>query len=385
MSKFWIYLKANIRADLKQGHILIGTFVLMPLFFSLLMGYSFNPAFTPEVSLSAITIHLENNDKGEFGSALKEFLNSDELNEIVEVTTAEEADFNILIKPEYSQQLEETNIMIKAADNSSSTEQQILKQLLTTYQKLLVEQLQLAETVSTIEDSNKAQMLLSSLGDIGSISRDSIFQVETYVSDQALTSQQFSSVAGLIYMLLFTLAGTVTMNTEEKFKGTRKRLEVVPLSTSQKVLYEILTNVTIYTILGLIYIATWRIIDRNTFSGNILFYIGWLLLYTLLFQAINMALKYIVSDKASYILYQLITMVYMIFGFLPVERMVGGALGDFFNRNVVRELFNQPIYDYILGDNLAMIFPLFISIFLVSVVFISVTIFIKDRRDVRAI
>lgn len=121
MSKFWIYLKTNIRADLKQVHILIATFILLPLFFSFLMGFSFSSAFVPEVSIDPIQISLQNEDVGEAGELLSEVLASEEFEEYIEIVDADNADFNVQIQPNYSADFSKTPIIIEANENSSSS------------------------------------------------------------------------------------------------------------------------------------------------------------------------------------------------------------------------------------------------------------------------
>lgn len=381
MSKFWIYLKTNIRADLKQVHILIATFILLPLFFSFLMGFSFSSAFVPEVSIDPIQISLQNEDVGEAGELLSEVLASEEFEEYIEIVDADNADFNVQIQPNYSADFSKTPIIIEANENSSSSEKSILVQFITEWQQTMVNQELLNSELENVQDPEVVNNLITSLEEVSNLQVESIFDTERYHSSNALTSNQFTAVAGLMYMLLMTLAGTITLNTKNEFKGTRKRLEIVPISPKNMVLYELGTNTIIYTVMAMIYVFIWRLIDVDTFSGNPLFYVFWILIYTLFFQALNTALKHIVPDKFSYIFYQSIVMLYMIFGFLPIERMVGGVIGEFFGQNFIRKIFNQPFYDYILNQEFSNNLLMAGNLLIVSILVVSVTIYIKQRKE----
>jgi len=381
MSKFWIYLKTNIRADLKQAHILIAIFILLPLFFSFLMGFSFSSAFVPEVSIDPIQISLQNEDVGEAGELLSEVLASEEFEEYIEIVDTDNADFNVQIQPNYSADFSDTPIIIEANENSSSSEKNILVQFITEWQQTMVNQELLNSELENVQDPEVVNNLITSLEEVSNLHVESIFDTERYHSSTALTSNQFTAVAGLMYMLLMTLAGTITLNTKNEFKGTRKRLEIVPISPKNMVLYEMGTNTIIYTIMAMIYVFIWRLIDVDTFSGNPLFYVFWILIYTLFFQALNTALKHIVPDKLSYVFYQGILMLYMIFGFLPIERMIGGAIGEFFGQNFIREIFNQPFYDYILNQEFSDNLLTAGGLLIVSVLIVSVTIYIKQRKE----
>jgi len=381
MSRFWIYLKTNIRADLKQVHILIGTFILIPLFFTWFMGFSFSSAFVPETSIDPIQISVQNEDEGEAGGLFNEMLATEEMEEYIEVVAEEEADFNLHIQPNYSENFEETPVTIGAQENSSSSEETILTQLITGWQQAIVDQEALMAETANIEDPQVVNNLMTSLEEINAFDVDTLFNTENYESDAALTSNQFTSVTGLMYILFLTLAGSAQMSTNEDLKGTRKRMDIIPLSPKNKVLYNIGTNTIIYTVISLIYVIIWRLIDANTFTGNPLFYVFWIVIYTLFFQAINQALLYIVPDHLTTFFYQGGFMLYMIFGFLPLDRMIGGEFGAFFSQNFVRLIFNQPLYDFMLNRQLTGSLLIAGGLLVVSFIIMTFTIRFKRRRE----
>ncbi|HLR92421.1 MAG TPA: hypothetical protein VK048_05110, partial [Atopostipes sp.] len=121
MSRFWIYLKTNLRADLKQIHLIIGMFLLLPLFFTLLMGFSFGSGFVPEATIEPIEISLQNDDEGELGGLLFDTLSSGPMEEYIEVVE-EDADFHLQIHSDYSENIENTRVTIETKENSSSEE-----------------------------------------------------------------------------------------------------------------------------------------------------------------------------------------------------------------------------------------------------------------------
>lgn len=381
MSRFWIYLKTNVRADLKQAHIIIGTFLLMPLFFSFIMGLSFGTAFTPEVSIDPLQVSLQNEDEGAAGEALSDTLAAEEMEEYIEIVEEEESDFNIQIHSDYSENFEETPLAIETKENSSTSDENMLTQLITEWQQAVVDQDTLLREMETIQDPQVASNLMESLEEVATLNTETVFNTKTYDSANALTSNQFSAVTGLMYLLFMTMASSVSMSTNNDFKGTRKRLGILPLSPKNKVLYEIGTNTIIYSVLAILYIVIWRLIDTNTFVGNPMFYILWVLIYTLFFQAANSTLLHVIPDKFTNIIYQGVFMLYMLFGFLPLDRMVGGELGAFFSQNFIRLIFNQPFYDYMLTQEFSGNLLLAGSLILVSLLMTFITIRLKQRKE----
>lgn len=382
MSTFWIYLKTNLRADLKQVHILLSVFLLLPLFLTFILGFSYSSSFVPDDSIDPIDISIQNDDTGELGALLLETLSSDDMTEYITMTAEEDSDFHITIHPDYSDNIEDTLITINRKENSSSSEESILKQLIVGWQQALVDQEQLLSEIATIEEADIAT-LQASLNDISNVTLDSLFVPEPYNSQTALTSNQFTAVTGIMYILIMTLSGGAGMSTSKELKGTRKRLGVVPLSPKQVVLFEVATNTIIYTLIVMLYLIIWRLIDAQTLAGNPLFYILWSLVYTLFFQTISSAILYMIPDKYSNIVFQGFLMLYMVFGFLPVDKMIGGEIGSLFSQNIIRLIFNQPFYDYMQTGRLLQNWPIFIGLLLTSLIITGLTIRFKERRELQ--
>lgn len=381
MSKFWIYLKTSMRTDLRQGHIVAGMFILLPLFFTVVMSFSYSSAFVPETSMEAIQISVDNEDNGEIGGMLVETLSSQSTSEYIAITDEEDSDFHVTIQPDYSEKMEETLITIETKENSSSSEEAMLKQFVMDWQQAAVEQEMLMTELAALEDTEAANTLVESLEDVDEMSLDSTFTTETYESETALTSTQFSSVTGIIYILVMSLSGGAGMSTNKALQGLRKRISMVPLSPKLTILYEIGTNTILYTIISFVFMMIWRLIDNQTFSGNGLVYLLWIIIYTLFFQVISSALLYLIPDKLANMIYQGFLMIYMVFGFIPVDRMIGGAIGEFFSQNLVRQLFNQPLYDYMLSGRSFGNVPIMIGLLLASALITILTIQFKERRE----
>ncbi len=383
MGKFWIYLKTNLRADLKQGHIIAGIFLFLPLFFSLLMGFSYSSAFVPDVSMEPIQVSVKNEDRGKTGDLFVNMLSNKDMEEYIQVTAEADADFHLLIHPEYSEAIDETFMTIVTKENSSSSEEMILKQLIMEWQQALVDEEQLIFEVARIDNPQTIQGLQQSLENIAAMDLDAVFSTETYHSQTALTSNQFTSVTGIMFALFLSLSGGVGMSTNKELKGVRKRLGVVPFTPKEAILFEIGANTITYTLLISLYLLIWRFIDIETFTGNPLVYLFWILVYTLFFQAMNSALQHLVPDKLSNVFFQLIFMLYMLFGFLPLDRMIGGELGEFFNQNFVRRIFNQPFYDFILTQDFTQNLAIAFGLLAVTSVMIWLTVVYKRRRELQ--
>lgn len=383
MSKFWIYLKTNVRADLKQGHIILSMFLLLPLFLTFILGFSYRSAFVPESEIEPIEISIQNDDSGEVGAILLDTLSSDDMADYLKITDEDDSDFHIHIQADYSERIEDTLLTIQTKENSSSSEEGMLKQLIMQWQQALLDQEHLMEELATIEDPAVMSTLQRSLEEVSEMNTDSIFTTEMYQSETALTSNQFTAVTGVMYILIMTLSGGAGMSTSKELQGMRKRLGVVPLSPKQVVLFEVATNTVIYTFIVLLFLFIWRLIDSQTFTGNPLFYLVWSLNYTLLFQSIGAALLHMIPDKFSNIVFQGVLMLYMLFGLIPIDKMIGGQIGEFFSQNFVRLLFNQPFYDYMQSGNLLESWPIYIGLVVTSFIIIGLTVRFKQRRELQ--
>lgn len=383
MSKFWIYLKTNVRADLKQGHIILSMFLLLPLFLTFILGFSYRSAFVPESEIEPIEISIQNDDSGEVGAILLDTLSSDDMADYLKITDEDDSDFHIHIQADYSERIEDTLLTIQTKENSSSSEEGMLKQLIMQWQQALLDQEHLMEELATIEDPAVMSTLQRSLEEVSEMNTDSIFTTEMYQSETALTSNQFTAVTGVMYILIMTLSGGAGMSTSKELQGMRKRLGVVPLSPKQVVLFEVATNTVIYTFIVLLFLFIWRLIDSQTFTGNPLFYLVWSLNYTLLFQSIGAALLHMIPDKFSNIVFQGVLMLYMLFGLMPIDKMIGGQIGEFFSQNFVRLLFNQPFYDYMQSGNLLESWPIYIGLVVTSFIVIGLTVRFKQRRELQ--
>lgn len=381
MSKFWIYFKTEVKTTFKQIPQTVGVYLLLPFFFSVLLGFSFMTAFTPEVTIEPIDIHVTNNDEGEVGQMLTDILETDELGEYFALTTEDEADFLVTIQPNYSAQIADTQLTIESKPNTSSTDQSILNSFLVDWQQTLVNQEELLGEMANVSNPETVATLQAELTEISGIQMEQVFVNETFESDKALTSKQFTSVAGLIYLFFLTLSTSVTLSTNKDFKGLKKRLGILPLTPAQSVLYELATNTIVYGVIASLFIIMWRVYDPNTFSGNPLVYGGWILIYTLFFQAVNSVLMYLVPEKLTAIFYQSFLMFYMIFGFLPIDKIAGGRIAELFSQNTTRKIFNQPFYDYMLSHNFLGNANIALGLIGVTTLLVGLTIIIRNRKE----
>lgn len=384
MSQLWIYIKTNMRANAKQWPALLAMYVVMPVFFSFLMGFSFSSLFVPEETSDPIEVSINNGDNGGTGQALVDTLNTEAMQNYVDIVEGgEEADFIIHIQPEYSQRLEETLVEVESKENASASQETILVQMITEYQNVLVNQQALANEMATINDQAIVEQLVVSLDRVASLSAEQVFEKQQYESQSSLTSNQFTSVSGLIYIFILSLAGSVGMKTKEEMKGLRKRIGVLPLTPAKDVIYGITSDTIMFVLLGAIYMIIWHLIDGNTFVGNPLFYLGWLTLYAFLFQVLNNVLFYFIPDRYANVVYQVFTMIFMIFGFMPIDRLLGENFQDFLSTNYYREIFSEPMYDYIINQQWNNHIGLAFGIVIVGVILTLIVIQLRTRRELK--
>ena len=362
-------------------------YVALPIFFSLLMGFSFSSAFIPEESGDPIELSLVNKDQGEYGNLLDDTLRSEAMSHYIDIVGEDtEANFTLLIQEDYSENLTDTRLVLDTKENASQSEETILLQIMTDFQEGLVNQLELTKSIEAIEDNPEGMNELTDTIELSNaVSSNQLFEKQLYESQSALTSNQFTSVSGLIYIFLLTLAGSVGIKTKEEMKGLRKRITILPLSPGQEIVYSIVSDSILYIMLGSVYMIIWRLIDSDTFVGNPFFYLGWLIIYVLFVQVINSILYHAVPDKFISVIYQIITFGYMVFGFLPLDRIVGSQLSGFFSENLLRKIFNQPMYDYMINQQFTEHIGLAIGLAIVGSVTAMLLIIWKTRKELKPV
>lgn len=385
MSKLWIFVKTNMRANAQQFVTIFIMYIALPLFFSLLMGFSFSSAFVPDESSEPIEVALSNQDQGEYGQLLEDTLRSEGMQAFINVKEDKDAtDFIITIEEGYSTQLEDTLVSIELKNNASQSEGSILKQIIHEYQNNLVKQLSLSEQIKSIEDQpDQVIQLQEGLERVSTLNTEELFAKVKYHSDTALTSNQFTSVGGLVYIFLMALASTVGMKTKAEMKGLQKRINILPLTPFEDTVFSIVSDSLLYLIIGAIYIGIWRLIDSSTFIGNPLFYLGWLVVYVITIQVINNFMYYVIPDKFINIFYQIIMMIFMLFGFLPLDQILGNELSEFFSNSVFRKVFNQPMYDYILNREWNEHLMLGLGLLVINVIAIACLVLWRERKELR--
>ncbi|UUX34735.1 ABC transporter permease [Fundicoccus culcitae] len=344
MKQLWFYLKTQMRLNIQQTITIFATFIVLPLMFSYFIGFSFSPAFIPEYTSEPIAIYVNNRDEGEQGYLLEEVLGSKEMVAYIElVEAAEDSSFNVTLLEGYSQNMEETLIEIEPKENSSSLEESILVQLLTEIQSSIVNQEALGQVIGALDDPSA---LLAELDT--SFGERQLFNTVAYDETHALTGMQFSSVSGLLFIFVMMLGSSVGMKTKAEFKGLRKRLTILPLTPAQDVLFSMISDLITYSLVGLLYVIIWRLIDPATFSGNLLYYYGWIIIYTLVFLTLNNIMFYFLPSKYTELFYQGFTVIYLLLGLIPIEQFLGDSFRSFFEVNHFRQIFQQPMYDFIL-------------------------------------
>lgn len=380
MDLFWTYLKTDLKLSFKQFPKLLAVYMLIPLFFSYILAISFSSTFIPDESSDPIQLSIDQEDSGIYSQMLIKALKSEGLSHYLEITDESISSFHLTIEREYSQNLIDNLLSLESKENSSLTEESILKDILQQWQFSLVNQEYLGQEIAVSDNSAATLSIVAAIQEANSISSNQIFEQERYESNLALNSFQFTSVSGLNFILIMSMASVASMVTPQ-FKGLRKRLAMVPLTAMKRVIFEVLSNSLLFCIILAIYILFWRLINPTTFIGNPIFYLNWIIVYSLFFQSLNVLMHYVIPDKWVQPVYQISVIAYMIFATLPFDRIISGRLGQLFDENIFRKLFNQPFYDYfIYGDALTHL-PIAFGLIVSTVIITYITIIIQQRRE----
>ena len=380
MKKFLTYFITEQRLAFQNLPQILGTYVLIPLLLLMYMGNIDNIFNTPELNIKPIKINIENQDKSDFGQILVNFLKSEEMSKYIEI--AEDAEYDVIIKENYGDDINKSNVVLKTAPNASVQNANIIQTLLEYFQQSMSNQLSLQGSMSKLsaEDAKNLQAELDKAVETAS---EIEFETEAYVEENTISPLQLSATSGILYLFILTVNSSVAIRIQENFSGLLKRLEILPLSPVQNTIYPLFSTAFTYSILAVIYMLVWKIVYPDVFTGNFLYYLMWIVIIALLTVIFSDLVNEALPAKASYAIFILLLLVYMVLSFLPADTLSSSGLQFLSDNNFIRNVFEDPINHYSIYKEIGNYWTNILGILATTSGLATLTIMIRTLKERR--
>lgn len=362
----------------KQWPSVLLTHLIIPLLLSFFLAFSMQDLFQAQIDYDPVEIAINNYDEGKWGQELVSFLETEEAQDVVTVTEKEEAEFLLIIESGYSDHLQDARLQVQPKANASNTNQTILTSLLKEWHRGIIEHMYLSQKLQQNPEAKEvfthASIPMEKLASVD-------IQTKSFDSPSALTSSQFFAVGGALYVLVLFTASSFDQQTVEKFRGLRKRQAIAPLSAKQKVSYNIIFNFFFLLLILGFYWVIWHFISSDVLRGNLLFYFTWYAVLSIFTVSIIELLNTIVPKKLLVVLNQILVILVLLLGMLPLEEFLGERISQIFQSNPIRQIFQTPIYNYMQDGTVGENIPLLALLILSSIILMISTITIKHRKE----
>lgn len=377
MKKFVSYIRNELYL-LKEAFIKNTlALLLLPLVLSIFMSYNFMDLYQPEYGLEAIKVKIVNEDEGEYGKQLKDFLTSEALEELIVIS--DRPTFTIVIGKEYSKELEKNHLRIVGEGNASKTSGELLREVLQQYQKGILKEGKLLE----MSQDNYPILMEDLTQEISKFSED-LYQKQQYSTQETLTSKQYQSISSL-FIIVFTLSiSSVQLSAREEFAGLKKRMSCIPLSAIQRTVFNQIVYFIMLIFYGALYILIWKIYDPTSFSHNPLIYLLWMGIINILILALANIAMTLFPEKLALVFPMLAYYAYLFLVWMPLGDILEGSIGELLKRNPLKVILQDPLVQYFKNGNVSDLLGMGGIILLLGLVLTMISAAISHYKEVRA-
>ena len=379
MNKLGSYITNNFRLYLRGFTMQFLMFVLLPIGFSLFMGWAMAGVSEADSKDIDIEIAIDNQDQGDYGQMLVDSFQTEPLNNYV--TIEEDANISIVLPKDFSKSIDTTSIQMTVKGEPRMSEVEVVKSFLQEWQGSLMKQSSLqAQSQDLTQDQQLA--MTEKLQDLAQISAHNQVEQVSIAKKKYLNTTETYLISGLIYCLIMGLSSVSATVTKDEFSGLVKRLRVIPLSEAQKTLFSFISDclmmmLNVSMILGLMSF-------HPDIDGVSLFRcLPWLLVFVGFFQATGMFITASFPKIWIQAIIQIIVMLFVFTGFIPMGDLMGGTIKEILSKNWLQIYVMNPLRNSLLGQvtpHAPWIVTGFICIILV---FLCLTYIMNQRKERR--
>ena len=307
---------------MKNFPTILLTFTIFPIFLGLVIGYFEKDYFTPSVEMPIMSVAIVDEDNSSQSKYLVDFLNSEEIKEIIEIDE-EDAKYTIIIPKGYGNSLldyRENNIEIHVEKEGSIRRAEILGDIIDRYNEEISKALYIEDKIDNMDIPQE---------EIESIGEKILIASNTQLADnklintkKSLTSYEHMSITFLSYMFFLAIMSLIGSEDMEKTDGTYNRIMSTPIT---KVQYFNCNQVSFYfmaLLMNALYIFAYRIFGLS-FQGSLAILILIILTQSFLVTALSGFIVVFLEKKWAKLIVYILMMMQLILGvtYTSIESM----------------------------------------------------------------
>lgn len=369
------HLKKELKMIFKNNMIYIITFVLFPLFMSLIYGNMQKGMFDGTQEIETINVEFKYNEDSNKGKIFENILNSDGMDKLIKDVDSD-GKFIVTIDDDFK------NIDIESK-NGSQNSAEILKSFL----KMVTNNMSQQDIINDrIQDSNvsveEKQKVYENIGKLVSTQfNNSLFIGEEIEGYKKLSANEYYSISLFIFALLFLSVTVVNNFYKEKEEGLVKRILASPTNRIQYFLSQIFNAFISSLIVSILYITLVKIMGIG-FGENLIVIFTIALLESLFIASIaGIIIAFIKQKKLVTLLSGILLAVLLFIGgvFFPIDFMVGGEFVKQIGRSLPTTLMIDVYKDFAITGNVDNIVKGLVVIAVTAIILIVIS-FIKISK-----
>ncbi|AFS79613.1 ABC transporter permease protein [Gottschalkia acidurici 9a] len=334
------FIKIGIKGMIRGILPLVLTYTIFPIALSFIIGYFQTELFTPSVKMPKIEISIVDNDKTKLSGELINFLNSEDMKEIIEIKNNNQGKYEIQIPKGYEGDLlklrdnSETRVNINVSKEGASRLGEILGSVIDSYNYKIVDQTLIEESIDKrdISKEDKQEIIYNLNKDINEIYSNKSIKDNLLDLQKSLSSYEYYSIKLLSFSfitLMMALALSEYMSIEN---GTYKRIMSTSITKVEYFNCNLVSNYIMAIVVNLIYVFSYRLMDMS-FKGSLPLLLSIVIFQSLLITTIAGFMSVIFKKKqTNMILMGLIIYQSLMGGFIPIDKIS--------NSEILKTLFN---------------------------------------------
>ena len=377
MKKLFNYILNDLRIYWKTLPIQLATFVILPIAFTLFMGWSMsgvNEATSREID---IKISIKNEDQGPYGNQLIKTFKSEPLSDYFHLK--EDGAIQVTVPQDFSNEITTTPLQITVKGEPKMSELELVKTFLHQWQQAVIDEEHLQMSMQDLSPESQ-ESFIQQLQALSSSQRKNLIQQEATQDGKKLPAIQKYLISGLLYALIMGLTSATVMVTKDELTGLIKRLRILPLSFMEKTLFEWISSVLVMVInvsLILFAMSFHPEIDASHFISMV----PWLILFSGFCQAVGMFISSSLPKIWIQGIIQIIMMFFIFTGFIPIGDIIGGQMKEILSKNWLQVFMINPLQQTMLGEVVANQAMIIISFVFLTVIFLTLTYIMSRRKE----
>lgn len=300
--KLRAFIKSTLKGIIRDLPTFIFVFAVFPIILSILYGYFQREMFNPPNEMKKIPIVIEDKDKSVLSASLKNFLTTNTMKNIIEISQ-KDWKYKLVIPKDYEECLKnsrECKISVIPKQDKSKTKEKILASIINKYHEELESQILIKEKISrnNISENEKQKLFNQINSEIYNVYKEKSIQNNIVTQNKGLTSYEYYSISIFSFMFIVLIISLSASYYAEKEAGIFKRILSTTLSKTQYFNYSIINCFITAVILNSIYVFGYRIMGLS-FNRSIPLLLAIILLQSLLASVLSGLIIAFIKEKKT--------------------------------------------------------------------------------------